>query len=229
MRRALKTCLLIIACNCLVVVFMLALHLFLEARIIPSSTMEPNIHLGDRIFMEKVSRWTGKLVEHGAIVSFYPPACCLPAGQDLPADLPHVMGRLTGLPIFPYSPAYLKRIVGVPGDRIRIERGVGVYINDKLLSEPFVTAPADYSLSTLKDIGGRATTGEVIHPYGKSDEPIVVPKGMIFVLGDNRNNSEDSHVFGFVNEDRIIGRAWLMILPVWQYMHTPYWIRSRNP
>lgn len=161
----------------------------------------------------------------GSIVCFYPPPSELPGGKDLAFDLPHILGRLTGLSIFPFEPAFIKRVIGVAGDRIRVEPNVGVFVNDQLLKEPYVTGPADYSLSSLSDIGGRVSSGESIHPYSNSNQPIVVPKGMIFVLGDNRNNSEDSHVWGFLDEDRVIGRAWLMFFPLWEYMHEANWTR----
>lgn len=225
LNRLLKTLFVIIAFQCVTLLVLIAVRFCAEARYIPGTAMQPTLTRGDRIFLEKASKWRANMIERGAIVCFYLPASEMLGGKDLALDIPHILGRLTGLPIFPCEPAYIKRIIGVAGDHIRIEPGLGVFVNDQLLQETYVASPADYSLSKLSDISRRAPFGEPIHPYGNSNEPIVVPKGMIFVLGDNRNNSEDSHVWGFIKEDRVIGRAWLMISPHWQYMHEPNWTR----
>lgn len=209
---------------------------FVEARYIPSTSMQPTLQVGDRIILEKISRWTGRLAERGAIVVLYPPSDKIPHnvdanssdGRDAAAqtlDAMHVLGRLTGLPIFPNEPAFIKRIIGVGGDTIRVVPNDGVYVNDKLLVEPYISAPANYKLSSLGDISGSTATGKWMQPYGESEQAIVVPKGMIFALSDDRNNSIDSHTFGFVSEKMIIGRAWEMIYPIQKYMHEPYWTR----
>lgn len=84
---------------------------------------------------------------------------------------------------------FIKRVVGLPGDRIRIDRGT-VYVNGTRLEEPYV-----------KDADDRSFT------------EIVVPPGSVYVLGDNRANSEDSRTFGAVGDDRLMGRAVAGIWP----------------
>jgi signal peptidase I len=84
---------------------------------------------------------------------------------------------------------YIKRVIGLPGDRIRIDRGV-VSIGGTPLAEPYVR---------FSD--------------GRTFAPITVPKGDVFVLGDNRAGSEDSRVFGPVPDDQLIGRALAGIWP----------------
>ncbi|HEY4434220.1 MAG TPA: signal peptidase I, partial [Candidatus Cybelea sp.] len=83
---------------------------------------------------------------------------------------------------------FIKRVVGVPGDRIRIDRG-HVYTDGAPLREPYVKDPDDRSFAE-----------------------VVVPANSVYVLGDNRANSEDSRIFGSVSDDRLIGRA---IAGVW--------------
>jgi signal peptidase I len=222
--RIVKSIFAIIASNLLVVAMLIVARTFVQARYIASTAMQPTLMANDRIAIESVSRFKGTLVERGAIVCFYPPPI-ENDGKDLSPDLPCVLGRLTGLPFLPYEAAFIKRIIGLPGDRIRIEDGVGVYVNDKLLAEPYASELPQYNLAAMGDIGGRSSSGKVMHPYPDNTQPIVVPKGTIFVLGDDRNSSEDSHCWGFLNEDRIIGRAWLMYAPIWAYMHAPYWVR----
>ncbi|HEY9773191.1 MAG TPA: signal peptidase I [Planktothrix sp.] len=225
--KIIKTILICIAFELAILPGFCLMRTFAQARFIPSESMAPTLQIGDRIVLENVSRFTGKLVERGSIVVFYPPPIEL-AGKDLSFDPLTVLGRATGFPFLPYEPAFVKRIIGVEGDTIRIEQGKGVFVNDKLIDEPYVSEPANYELDTMADIGGRATDGSRIQPYKDDTKPIVVPKGMMFVLGDNRNNSEDSRVFGFVATDRIIGRAWFMFLPHMAYIHAPAWTRPRE-
>jgi signal peptidase I len=85
---------------------------------------------------------------------------------------------------------FIKRVVGLPGDRIRIERG-RVEVNGKPLQEPYVRAADDRSFAE-----------------------VTVPASSVYVLGDNRANSEDSRAFGAVGDDRLIGRAVAGIWPL---------------
>jgi signal peptidase I len=193
--------------------------LLVEPRFIPSSSMEPSLRTEDRLLVEKISKNLGKEAQRGDILVFYPPPSQLPGGKDLSSDPATVIGRLTGLPFLPYEPAFIKRVIGLPGDKVRVKRGVGVFINERLLNETsYVQDPPAYDLVKLGDIG-RATIGDDRRPYkDRPDEPIIVPPGMLFMLGDNRNNSEDSHVWGFLDQNRVIGRAWLLF---WRLLEPP--------
>lgn len=88
---------------------------------------------------------------------------------------------------------YIKRIIGLPGDTVAVHDGA-VYLNGKRLDEPYLRT------DTLFE-------GQ----YG--NQPFTVPPGMVFVMGDNRNNSSDSRVFGPVPISSIIGKAWLAYWP----------------
>jgi signal peptidase I len=199
---------------------------FAEARYIPSSSMEPTLQIEDRLLVEKISGHLGWPIKRGDILVFYPPPSEMPSGKDLSNDPLTVLGRLTGLPFLPYEPAYIKRVIGLPGERIRIQAGVGVFINDQLLDEPYVKERPNYNLSTLGDIGGRNGNGALLHPNGDSKEPIIVPAGHLFMMGDNRNNSEDSHVWGFLDQKRVIGRACLLF---WRWFETPHYHAFEGP
>jgi signal peptidase I len=84
---------------------------------------------------------------------------------------------------------YIKRVVGLPGDQVRISDGL-VYVNNQPLYEPYIAEAPRYN--------------------GTWD----VPPNEYFVLGDNRNNSSDSHMWGFVPHDDIVGRALLIYWPL---------------
>ena len=94
---------------------------------------------------------------------------------------------------YPRNPqlSYIKRVVAVPGDTLRIDRGQ-VYVNDKPLSEPYV--PYEY----------RDT---------RSADAMVVPDGEYYVLGDHRSIAQDSREFGAVKRDLIYGKASFIYWP----------------
>jgi signal peptidase I len=148
-------------------------------------------------------------------------------GEDLKNDPLHVLGRLTGLPFFPNEPAFIKRVIGLPGDMIRVQAGQGVYVNGQLLDESaYIKELPAYSLSVLGDIKGRNAMGMYIQPCADKaaqNDPIIVPAGKLFMMGDNRNNSEDSHVWGFLDQKRVIGRAFLLI---WRRLEAPRYPQS---
>ena len=84
---------------------------------------------------------------------------------------------------------YIKRIIAGPGDTVEIKGGV-VYVNDVAISEPYIMAHPSYTMSQE-----------------------IVPENEYFVLGDNRNNSNDSHTGWTVEREDIIGRVWISIWP----------------
>jgi signal peptidase I len=94
---------------------------------------------------------------------------------------------------------YVKRVVGLPGETVAVTRGA-VLIDGRPLREPYVRELPRYALG-----------------------PTRVPARAVFVLGDNRNSSADSHLWGTVPVERVIGRAWLVYRPLlaWQWLGGP--------
>lgn len=93
------------------------------------------------------------------------------------------------------SKDFIKRIIALPGERLLISAGI-VYINGHKLDEPYLPE----AWTAFYNWGG---------PDG-----MVVPPNDYFVMGDNRNRSQDSRAFGFIGRDRIDGRAWFRIWPL---------------
>ncbi len=143
-------------------------HFVAEARYIPSGSMEPTLQINDRLVIEKIS-YTFNPPGHGDIVVFWPPESLTPPGQR--------------------RDAFIKRIVGLPGDVVEVRDGE-VIRNGEVLTEPYIETPPDYQ-------------------WG----PEEVPPESYLVLGDNRNSSYDSHSWGFVPQENIIGRAVVRFWP----------------
>ena len=91
---------------------------------------------------------------------------------------------------------FIKRVIGLAGDRIAIHDGK-VYVNDVAIAEPYIASAPLYR-----------------YPGGGEGNTLTVPEGHVFVLGDNRNNSQDSHIFGPIALDRIVGQALVVYLPI---------------
>lgn len=141
-----------------------------EARYIPTGSMEPTLQVNDRLVVEKIS-YHLTVPERGDIVVFWPPEELTPAGQP--------------------RNAFIKRVIGLPGDTVEVKDGK-VLINNELISEEYIKAPPNYQ-------------------WG----PKTVPEESYIVFGDNRNNSVDSHAWPrpFLPEDQIIGKAVVRFWP----------------
>ncbi len=177
-----------------VVVMVIIIKFFLgEIRWIPSSSMHPTLLEGDRIFVERTSRFYRE-PQRGDIMVFYPPMVKL---ETTPLK---VFERLTGF--FCTDTAFIKRIVGLPGDKVEIKKlkdgAFEVLINDKPLKEDYIQSKYDYNDCSQEMYCG----------------PMTVPDGEYFMMGDNRGNSQDSRYWGFLSKERLIGRAVVLIWPL---------------
>lgn len=174
-----------------------------EARYIPSGSMEPTLKVNDRILVQKVTSYFGDKFKRGDVVVFYPPKI------ETGVEKEQILGRF--IPFFPESPpAFIKRVVGLPGDEIVVKANEGVYINGKLINEPYIAEPPEYDLQDMNSIAGINMNGEFIRPFAGDNSPIIVPDGHLFVMGDNRNASADSHVWGFADQKKVVGKLCLV-------------------
>lgn len=177
-----------------VVVMVILIRFFIfEIRWIPSASMHPGLLEGDRIVVERFSRFY-KTPERGDIMVFYPPFEKL---QNTPWK---VFSRLTGF--FCKDVAYIKRVIALPNDKFEIktdETGKStVWINDEQLDEPYIQS----------SYYGKPCTDDMLCG------PIVVPENNYLMMGDNRGNSYDGRFWGFLPEDRFIGRAVFRFWPL---------------
>jgi signal peptidase I len=146
-------------------------------------SMIPTLDNGEYVLISRLSYLTGNY-QRGDIIVFRPP---------MYPDITFWQ-RLFGLPGFDDKyEDYIKRIIGLPGETVKIANGK-VYINNVPLVEPYIETPPDYS------------------------DTWTVPEGQLFVLGDNRNNSADSHAWGFLPEKNILGKALVIYWPFTDFM-----------
>ncbi len=189
-----------------------------QAFEIPSSSMEETLLIGDHVFVNRIqfapkTNWAGPLlpyrqVKRGDIVVFLAP--CEP-----------------GLYV-------VKRIMGVPGDRIHLRNGV-VYRNGEELQEPYVIHQPDSGPNPYRDNFPAVPPSESgnVYPCWEPELPgyiqgddLVVPPGHYFAMGDNRDVSLDSRYWGFIPQENIIGRPmfiyWSFETPGDQYRKTDF-------
>jgi signal peptidase I len=187
-----------------------------QAFEIPSSSMEETLLIGDHVFVNRVrlsppSRWVGPLlpyrqIKRGDIVVFLSPA-------------------EPGLYV-------VKRIIGIPGDRIHLRDGA-VYRNGEKLNEPYVlhtvgnydpyrdnfpaVPPSDYNTNVTPE-------WQLALPQHIQGQDLVVPPDSYFGMGDNRDVSLDSRYWGFIPRENLIGQPmfiyWSFETPAGQYLET---------
>ena len=165
-----------------------------QAFFIPSGSMIPELEIGDRVVVSKVSyRLHGP--RRGDIVVFDcpPRASCPPPVRAASPPVRALRSLLEAIGVRqPSTEEYIKRVIGLPGDTVDIRDG-RVYIDGRELVEPYLPA-------------GTITTPPV-EAAGYPKLPLVVPDGQLWVMGDNRTNSSDSRVFGTIRRSAIVGRA----------------------
>ena len=189
-----------------VLVFLVIRPFFLQAFFIPSESMEPTLlghdrgynpstnqnypdSVHDHIFVDKLS-YRLRDPKRDEIIVFK-----AEKKADKAAEMEHRE---------PVENVLIKRLIGLPGDKVEVRPGpddkVHVYINDKQLVEPFIK----------EDMNNPQPTAAQYAVNG----PLVLGPNELFVMGDNRNNSNDGRFWGTLPRGRVIGRAMLIFWPL---------------
>ncbi|MCM3441282.1 signal peptidase I [Metabacillus halosaccharovorans] len=150
-----------------------------EPYLVEGSSMDPTLHDGDRLFVNKTLKFIGEINK---------------------GDIVIIDGEEENI-------RYVKRIIGLPGDKVRAEEGQ-VYVNDQLIEEPYLTENREEAEQL-----GMMLTGDF--------EEVEVPKGSYFVMGDNRLNSMDSrNGLGLIESSRILGKSEFIFYPFDHFQKT---------
>ena len=158
-----------------------------QAFFIPSASMHDTLVEGDRVMVNKLAYRFGE-PHRGDIIVFDSPLVTHDQSESFLGKVVRHVGEALGLSS-PES-ALIKRVIALGGETIEIRENQ-IYIDGVALDEPYLTRPVD------------------MDPFG----PLTIPEGFVFVMGDNRNQSEDGRVFGPIPESDIIGRAFVRVWP----------------
>jgi len=180
-----------------------------QAFVIPTGSMEDTLRIGDHVLVDKLA--------------------FAPSGSMSRNLLPYQEPKHGDIIVFRYPAdmdlTLVKRLIGVPGDRIRITDGI-VYRNGKRLNEPYVYHKYAYDpkldnfpwpcCRPVKEELARDAQAEMLRLHVSGGE-VIVPDNYYFGMGDNRDNSSDSRYWGFIPRDNIIGKPFLIY---WSYRAT---------
>ncbi|SFC43622.1 signal peptidase I [Nocardioides terrae] len=161
--------------------------LFVQAFYIPSESMEPGLVKNDRILVEKPSYWLGGEPQRGDVVVFKDPGGWL-GPEDVSEATNPVTRLLTKVGLYPSGGHLVKRVIGTPGDVVECCDDQGrLMVNGKPIDESAYARPNDVGCAP-------GTAGKCFGPMPgvKHWKTPPVPKGMLFVMGDNRAHSADS-------------------------------------
>jgi signal peptidase I len=176
----------------IVLAFVLAIVLktfVVQAFYIPSSSMEPTLFPGDRVLVNKALYSPDRF----DIIVFSDPQGRPGPERGVVGGALHWLSQALGVEQ-PEDEDFIKRVIGLPGEQVKIRNHI-VYVDDVALTEPYLTKRARRSMAD----------------YG----PVTVPDDSLFVMGDNRGNSNDSRAgLGFVPVDKVIGGAFVKIWPI---------------
>ena len=174
--------------------------------VIPTSSMEDSLLIGDHLIVDKLAY--------------------APAGSFSKLLLPYQEPKHGDVIVFRYpadtTQTYVKRLIGAPGDRLKLVNGV-VFRNGVRLNEPYAfqkftydagrdNFPGALRMNVRQELALQLQRRMLEHNVVNGE--VVVPPGNYFAMGDNRDNSEDSRYWGFVPRENIIGKP---VLVYWSY------------
>jgi signal peptidase I len=191
-----------------IVAFLLIEGTMVQARVIPSGSMEPTVLVGDHLIVSRFGYDAGI-----PFTSIHVPLWRNPKRQQI------IVFRA---PLADQGyPDFIKRCIGVPGDHIKIVGGQ-VFVNGAALSEPYVQHSSDSSAFASENYPARADELPFVDRPEWATElaqdtvngELVVPPGEYFMMGDNRDNSNDGRFWGFVPRANIIGTPLIIYMSI---------------
>ena len=157
-----------------------------QAFFIPSGSMEPTLEPGDRVLVQKVVYGP----DRGDVIVFSDPQGRPGPDRGIVGGFVHWLSSTLGIER-PEHEDFIKRVIGLPGETVELRDG-RLFVDGVRIREPYLKGAVD-----TRDYG-----------------PVKVPEGALFVLGDNRLNSNDSRFgLGFVPVDSVVGRAFAIVWP----------------
>jgi signal peptidase I len=157
-----------------------------QAFFIPSGSMEPTLEPGDRVLVQKVVYGP----DRGDVIVFSDPQGRPGPDRGIVGGFVHWLSSTLGIER-PEHEDFIKRVIGLPGETVELRDG-RLFVDGVRIHEPYLKGAVD-----TRDYG-----------------PVRVPEGALFVLGDNRLNSNDSRFgLGFVPVDKVVGRAFAIVWP----------------
>ena len=161
--------------------------------------MFPNINIDDRdlVVKDEIIDYESNLCD---IVVFYAPQSSIPLRTELLISNLKIWNLITQNEVNDQATVYIKRIVGTPGDLINIESNGSIFVND-----------IELEIQNVKN----TNNGDIFD--------IKLSENEYFLVGDNRENSFDSRMFGPISRDRIIGKAYLKIYPFSEFKNLNDW------
>ena len=190
-----------------IVAFLLIEGTLVQARVIPSGSMEQTVLVGDHLIVSRFGYDAGI-----PFTQWHVPLWRSPKRQQI------IVFRAP-LPEEGY-PDFIKRCIGLPGDRIKIVQGQ-VYVNGAALNEPYaihyddaLSTPVENFPGDISGLGGVTAEWEQEYPTRVVNGELVVPPNEYFMMGDNRDNSRDGRFWGFVPRANIIGTPLMIYMSI---------------
>lgn len=171
--------------------------------IVQQPSMYPTLQENQRLWLNRWARTTKKMPQRGDIITFEAPSTTVLNTEEIEQSViaryenepTSIWGKFTYNVLEIGKISYIKRVIGIPGDHIKIENG-NVFRNGEIIQE-------DYLQSGVITNNGKGICTDII-----------VPENCVFVMGDNRSQSTDSRCFGCIPLEKIESKVWIRIWPL---------------
>lgn len=193
-----------IECIAIAVILALLIRYYIGTpTIVKQESMYPTLKPNERLILNRISRTLKEMPERGDIITFEAPSKKYVSAEEADFDNPvaiydkepkNIFSRFSYYVLEWGKDSYIKRVIGLPGDHVKIENGK-VYINEEEIDEPYL------------DDNVQTTSLEGVFT------DIIVPENCVFAMGDNRGKSRDCRSFGCIPLEKIEGKVMLRFFP----------------